>query len=610
MKKRFCVFLVALCMCLGLLQPDMAVWAATGNTSLSVSKSNVNIGDTVTVSAKASGPSGEQVVATMTLSWDSSVFQLVSCSTTYGGGGNSVTVATDSFNVTLKAISAGTSSMSLSGSDGFSYNDAVGELDSISGSSTSVTVNNAAGTAGTTTGNATSGGTATGTTTGSAANGTGTSTNETQSADNSLKSLTISPGTLSPAFSGQTTSYTATVDSDVTSIAVSAVPVNANAVVESVTGNDNLKTGVNTIKIVVKAENGVTATYTIKVTKQGGDEQAEETNDQEEETSESTEVTSEAFVINGISYEIAEDFTEEDIPTDFTESTVSYHGNDFKGVSFSKGAVNMLWMKQTDAEDAEGRFFIYDESRDGLYSFVKMGNDTRYAIAILAPADATMPETYVQTSLMVDDVNSITAYQKTFEEETEGVSDFYIFYGINHDGIEGWYQYDALEGTYQRLATAITTEEDAASSSDMEYLQGEYEELSEKYNEEKTNNRNLIAVLIFIVAVLVIVIINLLIHRFRKPDDFDDDDFDGNDDSYDDSYDDELEEESDSDDEPEVEQKSQPKVRKEVLERTERLPKAEKEDEPVTRVAPAPKEKKRDSQKSMDDLEVIDFNDL
>ena len=55
-----------------------------------------------------------------------------------------------------------------------------------------------------------------------------------------------------------------------TSIAVSATPANEKAVVESVSGNENLKEGVNQIKIVVKAENGVTATYTIKVTKQSG----------------------------------------------------------------------------------------------------------------------------------------------------------------------------------------------------------------------------------------------------------------------------------------------------------------------------------------------------
>ena len=58
-------------------------------------------------------------------------------------------------------------------------------------------------------------------------NNTGSNTNTAAlSADNSLKALTISPGTLSPAFKGSTTKYTAAVDNSVTSIAVSATPVN------------------------------------------------------------------------------------------------------------------------------------------------------------------------------------------------------------------------------------------------------------------------------------------------------------------------------------------------------------------------------------------------
>ena len=175
----------------------------------------------------------------------------------------------ESYTVTLKAVSAGNSSLSVSANDGVIF-DSNEELDSMSGSSASVTVKNAAGTTtGSDSSTASNGsGTSTGGGTDSAAGTDGTTAN--QSADNSLKELTISPGTLSPAFSGKTTTYSATVGSDVTNIAVSATPVNEKAVVESVTGNTNLKSGSNAIKIVVRAENGVTATYTVNVTKEGG----------------------------------------------------------------------------------------------------------------------------------------------------------------------------------------------------------------------------------------------------------------------------------------------------------------------------------------------------
>ena len=67
MKKKIGVFLLALCMCLGLMPPDVTVWAASGKTSVSVSAGSVNIGDTVTVQGKASWPVREKALATMML---------------------------------------------------------------------------------------------------------------------------------------------------------------------------------------------------------------------------------------------------------------------------------------------------------------------------------------------------------------------------------------------------------------------------------------------------------------------------------------------------------------------------------------------------------------
>ena len=82
-----------------------------------------------------------------------------------------------------------------------------------------------------------------------------------QSGDNSLSSLSISPGTLSPAFQYNVVDYTATVGEDVTSVEVNAQPSNETAAIESVSGNTDLQAGENTISIVVKAQNGTTATY-------------------------------------------------------------------------------------------------------------------------------------------------------------------------------------------------------------------------------------------------------------------------------------------------------------------------------------------------------------
>lgn len=103
---------------------------------------------------------------------------------------------------------------------------------------------------------------------GSSTGNTGTTSNTSsaaKSSDSSLSRLSISPGTLSPAFSAGTYSYTATVDADVKRISVGAKPNHAKAVIASVTGAKSLAPGSNTVKVVVEAENGATSTYTITV---------------------------------------------------------------------------------------------------------------------------------------------------------------------------------------------------------------------------------------------------------------------------------------------------------------------------------------------------------
>ncbi|MCL2859192.1 MAG: cadherin-like beta sandwich domain-containing protein [Oscillospiraceae bacterium] len=102
-------------------------------------------------------------------------------------------------------------------------------------------------------------------------NKTNTTTNTTpvapvKSSDATLKSLTTSPSGITPKFSASTLKYALTVDSTVTKVTVTAAVNNSKATYKT-TGNTNLQTGTNIIKVVVTAENGTTKTYQITVTK-------------------------------------------------------------------------------------------------------------------------------------------------------------------------------------------------------------------------------------------------------------------------------------------------------------------------------------------------------
>ena len=84
--------------------------------------------------------------------------------------------------------------------------------------------------------------------------------------NNYLKSLSITGQTLTPAFRGDNTAYSLVVDSKISSVTISAVPVAAKSSVSG-TGTKKLKAGTNTYKIVCKSESGASKTYTLTIVK-------------------------------------------------------------------------------------------------------------------------------------------------------------------------------------------------------------------------------------------------------------------------------------------------------------------------------------------------------
>lgn len=87
-----------------------------------------------------------------------------------------------------------------------------------------------------------------------------------KSSNNYLSSLKVSEGTLSPEFNFRTYQYTVNVGKEVESIKVTASAEHNKAKVSG-TGTKTLKPGENKINVTVKAEDGKSRTYTIVVNK-------------------------------------------------------------------------------------------------------------------------------------------------------------------------------------------------------------------------------------------------------------------------------------------------------------------------------------------------------
>ena len=89
-------------------------------------------------------------------------------------------------------------------------------------------------------------------------------TPSTKSSDATLKGITVTKGSLSPAFNKNTTSYTVEVDEEVTSIGITATPTDSKA--RAVGGGTKiLSKGDNKYTITVTAEDGTIKEYVITV---------------------------------------------------------------------------------------------------------------------------------------------------------------------------------------------------------------------------------------------------------------------------------------------------------------------------------------------------------
>lgn len=602
-RKKFWGMIIAMMLVIGAV-PVMPVHAS-GKVSVAVSASSLNIGDTVTVTATAQGPGGEQTTATLGFSYDSGKLSFVSCSeSTYsGGGGGYVGVVGEKASITLKATAAGSAAVSVSGSDGviFSSNEEIGEL---SAGGTTIKVNNAAGNSGTASND-------TGTANPNA--GTDVTDNANKSADNSLSSLSISPGSLSPAFQYSTTSYTAAVGADVTEVAVDAKVSNANATVESVTGNTGLQPGANTISIVVKAENGTTATYKIVVTKGGAatDQKPEET--PEEDKGETPEKSTGAVTLNGHEYKVSPTIADDLVPADFTKTTITCNGTEAEGLQFDKGNVVLVYLTTPDTE-VKNTLAVYDQTDGSFYPFIKIPMGDNYIIILNPPAETGLSESYTAAVVEIGTYGAVNAFsskpqaagtqgeaQNQEGAGTEGGTnpgEFYLVYGASNQGNTGWYQYDSKETTFQRYIqnTDVEPEEnsDHSPDADMKGLQNAYDTLDKQYKEEKSFARKTIAVLIFLAAVLIVVIVNLLLRNKKSGGEEDwEDDFEQTPKRF------RKREKEIEIEEPEI-KKERPPVRKPV----------EKPVEKPKEQTPEKADLNKPLEEEPDDFEVIDLDDL
>lgn len=325
---------------------------------------------------------------------------------------------------------------------------------------------------------------------------------EKKSSNASLGSLVISAGTLSPEFSAATKDYTATVDYSCSSLAVTANPADSKASVTSVTGNDSLEVGENTVSVVVTAEDGSTSTYNIVVTRRTEDDP--ENADKQDNWKK--------FDINGTEWTMVNDIPEDVVPEGFEHSKTVIDGLEYNTLHGTFGDITLVYLQ---SESGNG-LFVYDAAQNAAYEFVRINSESHFIVVLLPKVD-DVPEGYNEVSLSIEGKGVATAYQTKAEKTDDKTKDFYLVYAINDNGESGWYTYDSVDGTYMRTELSTPTvaqEENDTTKSEL------VPEIANKY-------LVLAAILVLVIVILLLLlIVSAVKNRKYKAMDYHDDDDD------------------------------------------------------------------------------------
>lgn len=404
--KRISKILLSAVVSLAVLCSVLCINVFAEGTYISFSKNSLSVGDTVTVTVTFSADEAIYGVQ-CAVNYDSSVLEYKSGAGSGGAGTVSIVESPQgdkkySCSLTFSAKAAGSSAVSLADCVISTMGSSGATEKGIKGSSATLTVKDAS-----------------------------------LSANATLKSLTVSAGKLSPAFSAGRTSYKVSVGNDVTECAVYATAADSAAKVE-ISGTNTLKMGDNVRKITVTAPSGAQKTYTVTVNR--GDTAASSS---EEVTDGETAVASPlAVTVDNMPYTVASDISDVKLFNGFSAAELDYNGEKIQVARDNSGYYALYYLTSDESGTKAPYVFDTNENAFKKLSYITQGENS-YIISAL-PEGKTLSDDYYATVFEISGV-SVNCFAST----EQGLTDFYYIYCFNGTAY-GFYRYDSRESSIQR----------------------------------------------------------------------------------------------------------------------------------------------------------------
>lgn len=254
-----------------------------------------------------------------------------------------------------------------------------------------------------------------------------------------------------------------------------------------------------------------------------------------------SEANVEAF---GTMYGIYENFTEALIPEGFSKTTINYNGGEHNAIVQDASGEIMVYLI---AGENDPVMAVYNKEMSSFVIAQQIGFGDDFFVFVLSEGDGSaLPEQFQDTIIEINGTN-FPAWQNMNAKE------YYLVYALSSEGTKGYYEYDSVEGTYQRYMFDPTEKEEKVKE-DSPVL-AKVKELVDHYF------LLIAAVIAALLLILLIVIIVLTVKLSRRNaeldsfyegyDDENDEDREEDDEFPDNEYDDEYEYEDDAYDDDE-----------------------------------------------------------
>lgn len=478
-SKVFVMLLTVMAIFLSVLPLTVNAEGAT----ISLSKSSVSVGDSVTATIRVS--QANLLAVDMTVNYNEEVltFDTPNSGNISGGAGvikivwdTATEVNTTTFTLTFKAAKAGSCVINIP-EVGASIGGGLSQLVNLTGAAATVTVKDA-----------------------------------TKSENADLKQLILNAGKLSPSFSPSVTSYRVVLNNEETECKVYATPSDEGATV-SVEGSPNMKVGDNVRVITVTAPSGNKKSYTLLITRL---EKSDQTTSDVTSSDAANENNPLDTVIDGVSYRVLADLNDIELPTGFSVTKTMYNENEVSVATDSDGNFELFYL--TNADSKEVFPYIYNKETGTFKKIKIIKQNNKHYIVVDLPSGSTIDPDFQVTSQTIDGTE-LTCYESK-DEKLEGI--FYIYCFFN--GKYSMYRYDTVENVIQR-APELSIDNFALQSGAT--LEGN--SFLDRFKILSSNAKTIVVciaiALVALIALIVLLIVKAIRSRKFVDFDYDDEDF-------------------------------------------------------------------------------------